>query len=99
MQERTGFDYYNGGDALDKRAETMIEREVYANQSWLIEQFLEKEIFSIEEIDNLDEAICGSCGSTNIIEEDDEQSECSDCGITEDTDYQPKEVLEYCLGS
>lgn len=60
---------YNGGDALDKRAETLIEREVLACQSVLVDkllaisyQFPQGEMPSHEDIEGGETLLCPDCG-------------------------------------
>ena len=88
----------------EQARDAFISREIYACQSGLIEEALKKELFSMDEIDNLygsfdgthfSPAICTRCNNAFVLL-DSQTGECLECF----NDYQePQEIFEWWLVS
>lgn len=113
--KRTMAEGYNGGDALDSKAEEMIAREVLACQSALLDSVLALDggahgyLPTYEDADNLMEQRCPECGEDAIeptTEEEADETGCDyacrsgSCGWFGDCpDNEPAEVMEWWLVS
>lgn len=84
--------------------ENLVAREIYACQSSLVEEALKKQLFTVDEIENiyrpfdgklLDPAVCVRC-ETKFGCLDSETGECEDCFEANQT---PQEIFEWWIVS
>ncbi len=99
-------DTYCGGDDLDKAAERMIQQDVLACQTGLVEDCLKSNLMEWENVENLYEQVCPECGEEPTKHdggtelEDAWSCECGwHSGEGGEPDSNPREVLEWWLVS
>ena len=107
-KERKISQAYRGGDALDRAAERMMEREVLACQSSLVDAILSRSfddkdpILSWDDVANLHVYRCPECGGELKDYDGEEGKACTYCewaGDESDGDPESVEVFEWWLVS
>lgn len=82
--------YGNATQEQQKHIENFISREIYCNQTLLVDDLLGKDILSYDEIENLYPKICQNC------EVEFENDRCPGCGRYQSDNQQ--EIFEwYCV--
>ena len=112
--ERKISQAYHGGDALDQAAERMMEREVLACQSSLVDAILSRSstwptsegdpILSWDDVANAHVYRCPEClgGLKDYDGDEGHEKACTDCGWAGDEtdgDLEPVDVMEWWLVS